>query len=718
MAREALGTFTLGLRAKKVDELRAIAARHLGRSPEEVYTLGKHSLIAELSQAANDNPQLARELKGAQAAIAIKPSFYMMILAPKEGARPPISSAQTQLAHALERLNADLRRQEVPTYKDFRGQIVESGKDVAEAQFTWQRIHWYWDPDGIVYKHLYELQFGFAVLDFADLKAMITCHTLKERDHLVNALCEVYPMTLSPLILTKQVLEQIGSFDQVKRAGYFIPERDSNTPSNIVYADENLSIIPTAREEEENPRSQRKQSFYRIPLESIVEQGVGATSHSGKLWISRETPLDTVREYGIKLLEKVRRTLDDMTRHHKYDEVLATLGISSSSKIAAIKPVALRNEVRRLVEQLANMLLKREAERPFTVSLDLVTKGVPSLLYHPLLQLTDPDTGDVAFWRDSEGNPQAVRVSTKEGVMAVEGHPSREEVDLSGVQHPITGALIEVREPLSLLHLAPTPQLHEIALEAIKYISNQIHELGKILCLPFWISANVVHLDIERAFGRAGPGVLGTVLQPTDLRELRQPLQQTVPESEEARVKKLLRDRGEQCVHMDDDNCRSCVGRGDYLCLRSLVARYLDDSRLLRHKGIELCDIQGKGTFDSGEEAIIFGFAKLGGHKGMDGLTLKNTNGRSLFVQVFAQVSKTTFDTVLIISPSTINQDLQEALRFLCGLCKKRLLILDYPPLAKLLLHFEEQAKFDNIDVEQIYRDSEGKSKEPETERG
>ena len=106
---------------------------------------------------------------------------------------------------------------------------------------------------------------------------MITCHTLKERDHLVKSLCDTYPITLSALVLTKPVLNQIGSFDRVKKASYFIPDRSSNIPSNITYADENLSVIPTARTEEENPRSVRRYSFYRIPVTSVNEQGVGAT---------------------------------------------------------------------------------------------------------------------------------------------------------------------------------------------------------------------------------------------------------------------------------------------------------------------------------------------------------------------------------------------------------------------------------------------------------
>jgi len=52
----------------------------------------------------------------------------------------------------------------------------------------------------------------------------------------------------------------------------------------------------------------------------------------------------------------------------------------------------------------------------------------------------------------------------------------------------------------------------------------------------------------------------------------------------------------------------------------------------------------------------------------------------------------------------------------MCGLCNKRLLILSYEALAKLLLHYKEQAKFDGIDLEKIYEASRKEDKKPRKE--
>ena len=189
MAQKVLGTSILGLRSKGVDELRAIALRYLAGSSDDIASLDKQSLISELSRAASNNAALTQELKGS---ITIKPSFYLMILAPKDAKKPSVKQAQIQLRTALNKLNTGLNKgTEVPAYKNFHFEdIVERDKNIIEIQFTWERIYRFWSPE-IVYEHIYELQFGYAILDFGVCKAVITCHTLKERDHLVEALAHV-----------------------------------------------------------------------------------------------------------------------------------------------------------------------------------------------------------------------------------------------------------------------------------------------------------------------------------------------------------------------------------------------------------------------------------------------------------------------------------------------------------------------------------------------
>lgn len=123
-----------------------------------------------------------------------------------------------------------------------------------------------------------QLELGFAILDYRVRKAIIVCHTVKERDEIAKLLAKGFGVRFDSIALTKQLLEQIGTFDSVKRAQYAISRPDASTPVNITYADENLAARSLARDEENNPRSDRRQTFYRIPItNALLEEGVGAT---------------------------------------------------------------------------------------------------------------------------------------------------------------------------------------------------------------------------------------------------------------------------------------------------------------------------------------------------------------------------------------------------------------------------------------------------------
>jgi hypothetical protein len=698
----------LALRGKSKTELEVLASRFL--SAEEARDLDKGRLVEALSLAADENQELAQELANSE--IAVKPSFHLTLLDPLGEQVPARNGAFEELRSVLDDLNANLNMgQDLPPHTGFRvEEVTEVESILFEVRFTWRRIHWYWHPDDFSRRHIYEARFGFALLDFRGRKAIISCHDRKERDHLAKALSRVFSVRLAPMVLTQPILDQIGSFDNVKRASYFIGEPPADVPSNITYADENLASSIVAREEELNFRSQRRQSFYRIPLGELVETGVGVTSDPGKIWIPREVPLSTAREYGLRLLSKVSDTLGELVRRQQTDDVLDIVGISQLPAMKAIRPVELREEVVGLFAQLVNMLVNGETERPFTPSPTLVVEGtrgdVAGLFLHPRLEIPDTEgQGGIAFWRDSDGRSQQVRVSLENGALVFTGERSGEQLDLGSLPHPVTGEPVDVSEPLTHLELVPKPRLQSVLMEAIRRVSGQMEKLSPVRFLPFHVSAGRLRLDVDRALGRRTGGEPHPVVRPEELRELGAALSRDEPSrGERERLDGRLVQLGEQCEHMNDTNCRSCVAASAFLCLRSLVARRFSNHLLLAHKGIELSDVQFEATID-GEPARVFGFAKMSGTQ--KGLTSRNGPGAILTAQVLSQVRRTDFKVVAVITASTVNEDIREQLRDVCSVFGKRLLILDSPALRKLLIEFEDEATFTpDMDPEEIYEAS------------
>jgi hypothetical protein len=600
-------------------------------------------------------------------------------------------------------------QKEASPYKEFRvEEVIENINGLIELQFTWQRAIWYWEPTNVSLEHIFELQFGFAVLNTHARKAIIACHTEHERKNIADAICRVYPIKLTSLVLTQPILNEIGSFDHVRRAGYFIPDADSNIPSNITYADEKLPTKLIARKEESNPRSERKYSYYLIPLGSIVEQGVGATSDSGKLWIPRQLPLNAIRDYANELLEKIGITLDRLTSKKDYSTVLKSFGVNNLPKISSIKKVYVRSQICVLIEELVNMLLREEKTRSFTFPLKLVEEGVPILFNYPRLLIADPETNDIGWWKNPDGTSNLIKVSIKNNEPVLSGYPGKEAINYAEIHHPITNNLISLENPLSNLQLLPSPLLHEILIEAISHISNQIKELRNVVELPFQILNNQIILDIDRATNKESLANISTVISLSDVKEFKKILLKQVADINKEEFEVKLVKLGEKCVNMGDDMCRTCIVDSKYLCLRSLVGRSLKQTFILAHKGIELSDIQGRLTIGD-DEITVLGFAKLAHGKGS--LTARNNNGAILLSQILGQIDKTTFDTVMVISPSVVNEDLYERIKLICGIFGKKLLILDKSRLCKFLAYFEEQAKFDNLEPEKIYKDSKIKFK-------
>lgn len=693
----------LALRAKAVGELRALAAKHTTLATDEIQRADTADLIAVLAEAAGTDGRLARELKRDD--IAIKPSFYLLSVNEVAAGLHPARTAKRRLEDEFSRANAGLvGGRATPPIKEFAVEHVDHGTaDVAEIHFTWQRSLSYWSPE-VKLERVYELQFGFAILDLKERKGIVACHTETERDTIIKVISAAYGCKLTALTLTKELLDQIGTFDKVKRVTYHVETRDRTVPENISYADEGLATIPVVRQEEDNARSVRQQSFYRITIgSSVVEQGVGATSKSGKLWIPRETAINTVRDFGVGLLAKISKTIDALGKKGDVEKVATVMGLANLPEIASVTPVELREKVCDLVIQLTNMLMKKEKDRAYPLPLQFATEAAPKLFNPPALLLTDEATGDTATWGDQDGR-RVVKVEENGGTISLSAYPNGGSLKLTGVVHPLTGNEIEIAAPLSNLMLLPAPALQAAVDVGVGLLAPNFPKLSGVTSVPFHIAQDKLILDVKRAFGTSTKELLETEVKPTDVRELQKTAKVAGPADRKATMKQL-RVLGEKCDHMGDGNCRECLTENKYLCLRSLVARFFRDPLLLAHKSIELSDGQFVGSI-GGRDEKMFSFAKLAPTEN-GGLTARNDNGAILLSQVIGQIDKPAFSVAVVISPSAVNEDLRERLSLVCGIFGKKLLVLDYPVLAQMWQEFQTNvAPLDGLDVASMLKNS------------
>ena len=660
--------------------------------------MSKADLISQLSEAAADSRVLSKELR--KGSISLKPSFYLMRFSDEPKVK--LQAAKHEVTQYIQRHPSGLT--------NLKMQLMDELKDgLFQILFTWESSFNYWAPTFELVQ-VDQMQFGFSVLDCAVRKGIICCHTQKERDELAKVLAAGFNVRFSSLVLTKPLLEQIGSFDNVKRALYVIGKADATTPANITYADENLAARSLARDEEDNPRSQRAQSFYRIAItDPLIEEGIGATSDSGKLWIPKEIPLESIRDYCIALLGRVSGTLDRLIKSDEIEAVLSTYKFDELPGVAEADPLVFRDALADLLRTLIIMLSRKEEERAYTLPFALAYHGAPRFFFFPRLWLVDEATGEVSFWMDSATDSPQVMLTGTATEIKFKSYPGGRPIDVDNLEHPITGAAMVLGDLLGAVEFVPNESFLKIVRDAVHRIAEQLPKLKDVREVAFRLSGKALSLDIKRAFGHLDSRP--TLLTASDIAELQPAIQrQAVSKKNRESVQARLLQLGEKCAHMSDENCKTCVKDADKICLRSLLGRYLKGPEILAHKNIELCDMTVRGTI-GGKERRMWGFAKLPSSKGDGGLTLRNKPGAVLLAQIFGQIDKTTFKTVLIICPSPVNQDFQERAEVLCSAFGKELCFLDADDLGRLLLEFEEQAGFDGIDLNELYKYSRTKKR-------
>lgn len=686
-------THRLALRGKNVAELRELGSRFLAFDPS---TTSAPQLIEELSTEARTNAALSDEL--GKSPIAVKPSFYLMVATLGSTAGDAAKRARHYAPVFFDTINARLKKASLPSLKDFQVVAVEHKlPQMVELQVAWHQIMHYWSTNA-VFDHVYTLKIGFVFIDVATSKALICCHTISERDLITEALERHLDIRFTPITLTKELLEHIGSFEQVRRAGYLVANPGTNETEEVTYADEKLSSKPTVTTHEKNPKYFRKHSFYRIDLGSITETGIGVTADTAKLWIPAETAIDSVRDYGLLLLKKFTVTLDKMKKDGDIPGILKVLTIQGSHALAKIPGAELRTEVAMLVHELVQMLAKGQAERPYTPPAVFVTKAIPRWFNPARLLLEDEATGATGFWSDSRKQTQFVSFSVQGGKWTARSFRGSEKLDLNALPHPISGNPVRVSDPMRVVDLWPTRHLHAVLLEAIGQVSSTLPKLKKVVALPLHIRAGRLVIDLAHAYSETFASALTAEIDISSIEEFETPLTHTISSAASARFGEQLNKLGEKCVHMTDQNCESCLERRKFLCLRSLCARFLRKPLLLSHKGIELSDLQGELRADD-DVKRVWVFAK----KSSSGLTLRNEPGATLLAQITAQLDKGTFDTIGVLSPSTVNEDLRERLGFIAGLVGKRIIFIARPLLEKMLAHFEEQTRFDKKDPRRVY---------------
>jgi hypothetical protein len=296
-----------------------------------------------------------------------------------------------------------------------------------------------------------------------------------------------------------------------------------------------------------------------VDLGALSETGLGVTADTAKLWIPAETPIESIRDYGLLLLKKFTATLKKMKEDGDIPGILRVLTLQGSHALGKVPGGELRQEVAVLAHELVQMLLSNQTERPYAPPSVFLTKAIPDWFSPARMQLEDGETGDVGIWSDSEKQTQFIRFSLEQGKWYAKTFHGSQPIDLSALLHPVTGNNVTVVDPLRAVELWPTRQLHEVLLDAVRQASSQLPKLKKVTALPFFIHAGRIVINLVHAHSQDFANFLSSEFVAEDIDQFRPALQSSISAGSRLRLDKQLQRLGEKCAHMTDDNCESCL---------------------------------------------------------------------------------------------------------------------------------------------------------------
>ena len=692
----------------EITKLRLYAEKYLEYDKNSLEKKRKSELISELSAISSTNQEFKKILR--QLKIKIRPSFFLVnLITSKDFSFSKKDNEVSELLKSnIENFNfTKSKGNKTPSPKNL---TLESFRNIdnrfLEFDFSWHRIHWYWNQN-IVYDSVYEIKFGYVIIDFKSKLAIIICQNQNEKKMLFNIFNEGFEFSFSTQQLTKPLLDLIGDFDSVLSAKYINQRIDNNKPNQMKFTDVELSRKSIAIETENDVFSKRMETFYRINLDGIENYGLGVTSHTGKLYIPKLTELSKVKDFGYDLLRKITDTVDDFIINKEYDEVFNTLALYDNDNIKKINPKKIRKLVEKLTIKIGNMILNNQETSSFSVSDLLAIDCVPRFFSFPTIELYDEQEDFFATWRYDDNN-KLIKI-TNDGERKVYSISNKEPINLNKLVHPLTQNIIDIQDDLySHLTFIPTIELNNIIKNCLIQAGTKLEKLFEIKEINFIIKNNQIILDNKSLFRQE----FHIDIDPYEISNYISFINKNINQNLREEYIQEIFDLKELCENHSNQTCPYCHLDKKYICLRSLVNKFSNNSQLHIHQGIELSDGEGD-LFINNQRNRYFMFAKLKNlskkdiqEKGITQLTLKNPNGAILFSQVFDQIQKNSYEIVMILSPSSLSDNLLNALRTLCRLYDKKLLIIDYLILVKMLIKLKEDFIFDGIEIKDIYKNS------------
>lgn len=560
-------------------------------------------------------------------------------------------------------------------YKNLEFVSIVSFDNVYEVTFSYLQRFNYVNPEG-EFTYVYMLKEGFVWLGMD--KHFIAINNMPEVlvTSLKRLFSKIYSVDITNIKVTKSLLTKVFSEEKAKR----VTRHSSNPPANqlakISYADPDLSAkqdcIPAGYENYDITNTQ-----YAEDIDGDTIGTLGVNCNKGKFYLSKSLSSTQFRNWS------VRRITDIINYFQGINEIsvdaVSGYNMFSSSAWEGTKQTSVD-----LLNQIVYGLINCKQNHLEAVPLPLDIYKVYQELnkyFHCRIAYVCEECNDKAIAScDSCGssNFTITKKGTSKVICANCGH-SQEEPFLFTCESGHTSSFTNINEVIELI---ATDELVEKLWATIKFYYPK-YEISK----NEYFVINQAGLEIH-----SSPDY--EKLKPSDIVEFSDIAYRQTTKSEGELIKILLALR-EKCSYPTNDQCATCHSTvcknvSDIGCMLRLFEKF-EGFTPQTHQGHEFGDVSMLVTLHGKNMTFCAAAKSVPTVKKQQKVTKASTLGREIIQQVLDMFNDARTEIIGVIYPYLIDDQLKHFLYHYAKMNNKRLVILDYEFMVKLLDKYIEE---------------------------
>jgi len=579
--------------------------------------------------------------------------------------RPKASLTAGALNNKLDDLQADLDSEgEFHGFSNLRVLDIESvviaGSRFDEISYSYTAPITYTNPKTEYPDVVYDLRSGFIWMERRKRWLAVCARDELIHDLLVKALQEVAVPSLMRTVFPKVLLQQLESYDEIRRAALMDPKtKTTRRWSNPHLGSDDPAALKEVKDHDQ--RDERMSSGYNQMLTGNVGFALGYTSSRGRIFFSRDLTAEQLRNWGpqkvdtiIHGLRALRSASPDAIARSYADQFFR--GYSAEQREAAVE----------IAEAIAHCRKDGQTEWPLSVDSITLSERLGNLIQEGIQAYSEDNDETVDLQCPA---CQKQKFHTEKGKLICDGCGF--ELKKRNLR-TADGDRLHVSSLDELVQLLPTDALLDRLSKLLVAITEQ----------PFDVDAEFFYVRDRRLFYSHWTDKI--VYRIDEIPELAQLLPRSIPAAQEDALRTALGTFREKCSSMSDERCAGCVAnRVGPRCYLRLYGLFDGEYTPRPHQGFEFGDYDRAVTLGRSQKQMVVMMKT--GKPGGKPIRHRDSTGRDISTQFNEYMHDTLKDIVGIAIPQRLEASFRAHLVSTAERWDKRIVFLHEAELARIL---------------------------------